>query len=118
MMPARRAAWSGSPFFTRPARIWRRASADIEIDPRAIASRSLTGLSPTSTIFTRPLASTCERRPGLPGPGKAGRRAAASRSGAPGPKGPGLPGPPGPPDPPDLFDIDVTTREIEGQALE
>src|SRR5581483_2433422 len=59
MMPAMRAACSGSPFFTAPRRIWRRASADIRIDPRATASRVVTGLPPTSTIFTRPRASTC-----------------------------------------------------------
>src|SRR5690242_20551628 len=59
-MPARRAVCSGSPFFTAPARICRRASADIAIDPRAIASRAVIGLSPTSTIFTRPRASTCD----------------------------------------------------------
>src|SRR4029079_11863223 len=59
-MPASRAVCSGSPFFTAPARICRRASADIAIDPRAIASRAVIGLSPTSTIFTRPRASTCD----------------------------------------------------------
>src|SRR5215471_955459 len=58
-MPASRAVCSGSPFLTRPDRINRRASADIAIDPRAIASRVVTGLSPTSTICTRPRASTC-----------------------------------------------------------
>src|SRR6185503_16557825 len=46
------------PFFTAPERIRRSASRDIEIDPRAIASRAVTGLSPTSTILTRPRAST------------------------------------------------------------
>ena len=60
MMPASRAACSGSPFLTAPLRISRSASRDIVIDPRAIASRSVTGLSPTSTIFTRPRASTCD----------------------------------------------------------
>src|SRR5262249_36057194 len=59
-MPASRAVWSGSPFFTAPARIWRRAARDIVIDPRAIASRVVTGLSLTSTIRTRPRASTCD----------------------------------------------------------
>src|SRR5687768_11101303 len=62
MIPARRAAWSGSPFFTAPRRIWRSASRDMVIRPRAIASRSVAGLSPTSTIFTRPRESTCVRR--------------------------------------------------------
>ena len=38
----------------------RSASRDMRIDPRAIASRAVTGLSPTSTILTRPRASTCE----------------------------------------------------------
>src|SRR5262249_27367608 len=59
-MPARRAVCSGSPFLTLPDRISRGAARDIEIDPRAIASRAVTGLSPTSTIFTRPRASTWE----------------------------------------------------------
>src|SRR3954454_21991751 len=61
-MPASRAVCSGSPFLTAPARINRSASRDIVIVPRATASRLVTGLSPTSTIFTRPRASTCERR--------------------------------------------------------
>src|SRR5919201_1135166 len=61
MMPATRAAWSGSPLRTAPARMSRRASRDMAIDPRATASRLVTGLSPTSTIFTRPWLSTCER---------------------------------------------------------
>src|SRR5438067_2819475 len=59
-MPASRAACSGSPFFTAPRRISRSASRDISIEPRAIALREVTGFSPTSTIFTRPRASTCE----------------------------------------------------------
>src|SRR5437868_2727717 len=61
-MPASRAACSGSPFFTVPARICRSASRDIEMDPRATASRVVTALSPTSTIVTRPRASTCDSR--------------------------------------------------------
>src|SRR5471032_2557313 len=61
-MPASRAVWSGSPFFTAPDRTSRRASADSEIEPRAIASRLVTGFSPTSTILMRPRLSTCERR--------------------------------------------------------
>src|SRR3954454_6549400 len=61
-MPASRAVCSGSPFLTAPARINRSASRDIVIVPRATASRLVTGLSPTSTIFTRPRASTCDRR--------------------------------------------------------
>src|SRR5919204_3151598 len=75
MMPATRAAWGGSPFRTAPVRMSRRASRDIAIDPRATASRSVTGLSPTSTILTRPRASTCDSSfagrpdlPDLPGP--------------------------------------------------
>src|SRR5687768_4538232 len=59
MIPASRAACSGSPFLTLPERISLRALPDIAIDPRATASRSVTGLSPTSTIRMRPLASTC-----------------------------------------------------------
>src|SRR5688572_4097870 len=58
MIPASRAACSGSPFLTLPERINRRALPDIAIDPRATASRSVTGLSPTSTMRMRPLAST------------------------------------------------------------
>src|SRR4051812_34503359 len=60
MMPARRAACSGSPFATAPRRICARASRVIVIDPRAMASRAVTGFSPTSTIRTRPRASTCD----------------------------------------------------------
>src|SRR5471030_1817818 len=59
-MPASRAVFSGSPFLTAPVRINRSASRDIVIDPRAIASRLVTGLSPTSTILTRPRGSTCD----------------------------------------------------------
>src|SRR5581483_5877009 len=59
MMPAIRADCSGSPFFTAPLRMRLRALADIAIDPRATASRAVTGFSPTSTIFTRPRSSTC-----------------------------------------------------------
>src|SRR6185503_342436 len=62
MMPARRAACSGSPFFTRPLRTSFSASRDMRIDPRATASRLVAGFSPTSTILTRPWASTWERR--------------------------------------------------------
>src|SRR5215510_11787466 len=61
-MPASRAVCNGSPFFTAPRRICRRASADIRIEPRATASRAVTGLSPTSTIRMRPRASTCDNR--------------------------------------------------------
>src|SRR3954453_17283381 len=68
-MPASRAVGSGSPFLTVPERISRSAWGDIAIVPRAIASRLVTGLSPTSTIFTRPRASTWDRavaRPAFP----------------------------------------------------
>ena len=44
MMPARRAAWIGSPFLLAPPLISFRAAADIAIEPRATASRSVTGL--------------------------------------------------------------------------
>src|SRR5262249_20765158 len=64
-MPASRAVCSGSPFVIFPLRTMRCAARDIRIDPRAIASRSVTGLPPTSTIFTRPRASTCERARGV-----------------------------------------------------
>src|SRR5947207_2601521 len=63
MMPATLAACSGSPFFTLPLRTIVSASRDMRIDPRAIASRSVTGLAPTSTIRTRPRASTWDNRP-------------------------------------------------------
>src|ERR1700730_323565 len=66
MIPARRAACNGSPFFTAPARTSFKAARDIVIDPRATASRSVTGLPPTSTILMRPRASMWLRRKGLP----------------------------------------------------
>src|SRR5712672_4134068 len=62
MMPATRAACRGSPFFTFPLRTILSAALDMRIDPRAIASRSVTGLPPTSTMRTRPRASTWDRR--------------------------------------------------------
>src|SRR5262245_31489208 len=66
-MPASRAVCSGSPFLTRPARIRRSASRDIVMLPCATASRAVTALAPTSTIFTRPRASICDRvAPTLP----------------------------------------------------
>src|SRR5688500_5476172 len=58
MMPAILAVWSGSPFLTAPARIWRTASRDIVIRPRATASRAVAALSLTSTILTVPPAPT------------------------------------------------------------
>src|SRR5687767_13495893 len=67
MMPASRAAWRGSPFFTAPVRINRRAVADMLTVPRATASRAVTAFSPTSTILIRPRASTCDNR-GPPSP--------------------------------------------------
>src|SRR4051812_5523761 len=67
-MPARRAVCSGSPFLTAPVRIKRTASRDMVIVPRATASRLVIGLSPTSTIFTRPRTSTCDKRPARPAP--------------------------------------------------
>src|ERR1700722_11161569 len=62
-MPASRAVCSGSPFLTAPRRMRRNASRDIVIAPRATASRAVTGLSATSTIFTRPRASTWGSEP-------------------------------------------------------
>src|SRR5687768_8263300 len=60
MIPASLAACSGSPLAMAPVRISFSAPALIVISPRATASRAVTGLSPTSTILTRPFASTCE----------------------------------------------------------
>src|SRR5918996_5527694 len=60
MIPASLAACSGSPFFTAPVRIALSAAGFIVMSPRATASRLVTGLSPTSTIFTRPRRSTWE----------------------------------------------------------
>src|SRR5262245_618421 len=62
MMPARRAAWSGSPFRVAPRRIAASAFREIAMDPRAFASRCVVGLLPTSTITTRPRASMCDGR--------------------------------------------------------
>src|ERR1051325_2725975 len=59
-MPASFAVCSGSPFATLPLRINFTAVALMVIDPRATASRTVAGLAPTSTIFTRPRASTCD----------------------------------------------------------
>ena len=66
MMPASRAACSGSPFFDRAgadraARRARHRDRGRARRPRA----SVTGLSPTSTIRMRPRASTCVKRGGL-----------------------------------------------------
>src|SRR5689334_5008332 len=57
---ATRAACKGSPFATSPRRISFNAAALMVIVPRARASRLVTGLPPTSTIFTRPRRSTCD----------------------------------------------------------
>src|SRR6476646_899277 len=59
MMPATRAACSGSPFLTCPLRTAFLAAAVIVTSPRAIASRVVTALPPTSTMRTRPCASAC-----------------------------------------------------------
>src|SRR4029079_456332 len=70
MIPASFAACSGSPFFTAPDRISRSASGFIMISPVATASRSVTALSPTSTIRTSPRGPTCVKPVGraLSGP--------------------------------------------------
>src|SRR5687768_16934509 len=67
MMPASLAVSSGSPLASAPERTSFSAAGLILMSPVATASRLLTGLSPTSTIFARPRASTCERRRGLRG---------------------------------------------------
>src|SRR5438093_2320309 len=92
-MPARRAVCSGSPFLTAPRLIKRSASRDIVIVPRATASRFVIGLSPTSTIFTRPRRSTCDNVPALPAL-------------------PGLPAPPG------LLVFAIALRQEKRQAFE
>src|SRR6185369_12590866 len=95
-MPASRAVCNGSPFLTAPARMSRTASRDIVIVPRAIASRAVTGLSPTSTIFTRPRASTCVRAVALPA----------------------RPAVPAPPARPALFLFAIALRQEEREAFE
>src|SRR5438093_8552532 len=132
MMPATRAACSGSPFFTAPARTRRSASRDIAIDPRATASRSVTGLPPTSTILIRPRGSMCERRaaiillslagphPRSPCPRTLRAAALACWAGRRR-RPPGRPGPPGrraPPGLPGLFGIALTLGQKEREALE
>src|SRR5690349_7671468 len=62
MMPASRAVWSGSPFATARLAIARRAAAFMRISASAIASRAVSALAETSTIFTRPCASTCVKQ--------------------------------------------------------
>src|SRR5436190_1636956 len=66
MMPARRAVCSGSPFLFLPDRTSVTASADIVIRPRAIASRAVAALAPTSTMRTAPVSSTWVRTGRLP----------------------------------------------------
>src|SRR5678816_2435852 len=60
MMPASLAVCSGSPLATWPLRISVSAAALIVMVPRASASRVVTAFSPTSTMRTRPRASTWE----------------------------------------------------------
>src|SRR5260221_9925894 len=60
MMPASLAVCRGSPFLTARVRIARTAAALIRTSPVAMASRTVSGLAPTSTILTRPRASTWE----------------------------------------------------------
>src|SRR4051794_16819900 len=68
MMPASRAVSSGSPFFSRPARTCRIASADMLMRPRATASRAVGTFSLTSTMRIRPAGSMCDRaEPPRPG---------------------------------------------------
>src|SRR6478736_2268153 len=62
MMPARRATCNGSPFFTARERIARAAAAFIRTSPSATASRTVSGLAPTSTMRARPCSSTCDSR--------------------------------------------------------
>src|SRR5690606_6170660 len=58
-MPAMRATSSGLPFFAAPDATSRRAAADTRMNASAVASRTVGGFSPTSTIRTAPAASTC-----------------------------------------------------------
>src|SRR5262249_16287846 len=99
MIPARRAACSGSPFLIAPCLISRTASRDIVIEPRAIASLIVTGFSPTSTIVTRPCASTWDR---------------VGRVGRVGPVGSAPPDPPDLPDRPDLLLFPIALRQEKG----
>src|SRR5580765_8003036 len=57
-MPAMRAISMGLPFFARPFATSRRAADDTRMNSTAVARRSVTGLSPTSTMRTLPLEST------------------------------------------------------------
>src|SRR5512144_858759 len=53
MTPASRAAARTSPFSTSPRRIRAIVGRDIEMNPRATATRSVFGFAPTSIIFMR-----------------------------------------------------------------
>ena len=57
-MPATRATAKTSPLGSRPSVISRSVSGDIRTLPVAVATRAVTGLSPTSTICARPRSST------------------------------------------------------------
>src|SRR3954471_13310300 len=59
MIPASRAVSIALPFASAAVRICRSASGDMRTRPAATASRAVAGLSLTSTIRTRPSASTC-----------------------------------------------------------
>src|SRR5438874_403471 len=58
MIPATRATASTSPLGTFPSAIARSVAGASEINPSATASRKLTGLADTSTIWARPPSST------------------------------------------------------------
>src|SRR5688500_7785041 len=60
MMPAMRAASSGSPFGVRPPRTASTVSGDISTRAEATARRAVCALALVSTIATRPSSSTCE----------------------------------------------------------
>src|SRR5262245_52076447 len=64
-MPARRAVWRGSPLATVFRRMAVRAAAPMCTSASATASRMVSALPPTSTIRTRPRASTCDSLPVL-----------------------------------------------------
>src|SRR6476661_6808984 len=65
-MPAMRATASASPLGTSPSRSAATAAAESRTRPAALASRAVTALADTSTMWALPSARTCVRPPGAP----------------------------------------------------